>query len=346
MGVQAYRFAIDPTPTQARALTAHCGAARFAFNWRLAVIKANLRQRAAERSYGIPDGRLTPPVSWSMYALRKAWNAVKDTVAPWWRDCSKEAFACGLERLAAALKSWSDSRAGKRKGRRMGFPSFRSKRNPALSVRFTTGAIRLDGRMHVLPRLGRIKTHESTRKLARHIAAGVATIASATVRREAGRWFVSFSVRIDRPRKAPTRPVAGMVKNRRLARAISDAGFTEIRRQLAYKTVWDGGRLVVADRWYPSSKRCSACGVAKAKLPLSARTFSCEACGLVIDRDRNAALNLASLVHDVAGSGPETETDVEPIVRPRRAGQVAPKRQPRTGQSGKTGTFAQQWANH
>ncbi|MFF2149083.1 zinc ribbon domain-containing protein, partial [Kitasatospora sp. NPDC058190] len=101
--------------------------------------------------------------------------------------------------------------------------------------------------------------------------------------------------------------VAGMVRNRNLARAVSDAGFGEIRRQLAYKTVWNGGRLDVADRWFPSSKTCSHCQAVKPKLPLRVRTFSCEQCGLVIDRDENAALNLASLVkRHVAGSGPET----------------------------------------
>ena len=89
--------------------------------------------------------------------------------------------------------------------------------------------------------------------------------------------------------------VAGMVRNRRLARSISDAGFGEIRRQLAYKTTWRGGQLFVADRWYPSSKTCSGCGAVKTKLALSERTYTC-ACGLVLDRDVNAARNLASLV--------------------------------------------------
>ncbi|WP_218671324.1 helix-turn-helix domain-containing protein [Microbispora sp. GKU 823] len=106
--VQAYRYALDPTPAQARALASHCGAARVAFNWGLALVKANLQQREAEKSYGIPDDQLTPPVSWSMYSLRKAWNAAKADVAPWWADNSKEAYACGLERLATALKNWSD----------------------------------------------------------------------------------------------------------------------------------------------------------------------------------------------------------------------------------------------
>jgi transposase len=98
-----------------------------------------------------------------------------------------------------------------------------------------------------------------------------------------------------------------MVRHRRLARSVADAGFGEIRRQLAYKTSWNGGHLEVADRWYPSSKTCSSCGAVKPKLPLRVRTFTCEHCGLVLDRDKNAALNLAALVQrHVAQSGWET----------------------------------------
>jgi putative transposase len=90
--------------------------------------------------------------------------------------------------------------------------------------------------------------------------------------------------------------VAGMLRNRRLARSIADAGFGEIRRQLDYKTRWRGGHLVVADRWFPSSKTCSGCGVVKPKLPLRVRVFDCDVCPLVSDRDVNAARNLAALV--------------------------------------------------
>ena len=95
--------------------------------------------------------------------------------------------------------------------------------------------------------------------------------------------------------------VAGMVKNRRLARSVSDASLGEFRRQLEYKTARTGAALRVIDRWYPSSKTCSACGAVKAKLPLSERVFHCDACGLSIDRDLNAAINIK-----VAGSAPET----------------------------------------
>ncbi|MFE9959855.1 helix-turn-helix domain-containing protein, partial [Micromonospora sp. NPDC005299] len=89
--IQAYRFALDLTPGQKRDVLAHAGAARVAHNWALAWVKAVMDQRAAERTYGIPDGELTPAISWSLPALRKAWNAAKQDVAPWWAECSKEA---------------------------------------------------------------------------------------------------------------------------------------------------------------------------------------------------------------------------------------------------------------
>jgi putative transposase len=86
-----------------------------------------------------------------------------------------------------------------------------------------------------------------------------------------------------------------------------DAALAEIHRQLAYKTARRGGTLIQAPTFYPSSKACSACGAAKAKLPLSERTFRCQERGFVLDRDENAARNLASLAHStVAGTGSET----------------------------------------
>jgi putative transposase len=137
--------------------------------------------------------------------------------------------------------------------------------------------------------------------------------------------------------------VAGMVRNRRLARAISDTGMGELRRQLTYKTTWSGCRLVVADRFYPSSKTCSACGWVKAKLTLAERTFCCEACGLVLDRDLNAARNLAKLVQSVAQSGWETQTARGADRKPQPAGQVAMKREAGTGSfPDKTGTVQPQ----
>ncbi|MFF5210810.1 IS607 family element RNA-guided endonuclease TnpB [Streptosporangium sp. NPDC000396] len=435
---QAYRYALDPTPEQAAALASHCGAARFAFNWGLARVKAALSQREAEKTYQVPAELLTE-VPWSLYGLRRAWNTAKDTVAPWWADNSKEAYNTGLDGLARALTNWSASRTGTRAGRPVGFPRFRAKHRTMLSCRFTTGVIRLEvDRRHVtLPRLGTIRTAESTRKLARHLERGTGRILSATIRFAGGRWLVSFTCEVDRPDRAPARPdavvgvdlgvralavlstgetvdnpkhhraalrtlrrlnkrlarragprtpdgsrrqaskrwhktkihlarvharvaaqrrdglhqlttrlaatygtivvedlhVAGMLANRKLARAIADVGMAETRRQLTYKTAWRGGRLVVADRWYPSSKTCSGCGAVKAKLALSERTYSCAACGLALDRDANAARNLAALAaryeHDVAQSCGETVNARGGAVGPGiRAGHAPAKREP------------------
>ncbi len=104
--------------------------------------------------------------------------------------------------------------------------------------------------------------------------------------------------------------VSGMLKNHRLAQAIGDVGFSEFRRQLVYKAAWYGSRVVIADRWEPSSKTCSGCGWVDETLELSNRTFQCQnsqvSCGLVIDRDLNAAINLAKLAQ-LAGSSLDSE---------------------------------------
>lgn len=427
-------------------MLAHAGAARVAHNWALARVRAVMEQRAAERSYGIAEDALTPPVGWSLPALRKAWNAAKGEVAPWWAENSKEAYNTGLDALARALENWSASRTGKRAGRPVGFPRFKSRHRSTPTVRFTTGAMRVEpDRRHVrLPRLGGLRLHESARKLARRIEAGTARIMSATVRRQGGRWFVSLCCEVDRAERTPARPgavvgvdvgvkhlavlstgemvpnprhldaaqrrmrargrrlsrrvgpdrrtgrcpsnrwqqaraqlarahgrvanlrrdgihkltsrlawefgtvvvedlnIAGMIRNRRLARAISDAGFGQLRRQLAYKTQWNGGRLVVADRWFPSSKTCSDCGAVKSKLALAERTFVCTACGLVLDRDLNAALNLAALAANAAtaGSGPVAGRGADRKTRP--GGPVAVKRQPDLAPAGQVGTVPPQ----
>jgi putative transposase len=90
--------------------------------------------------------------------------------------------------------------------------------------------------------------------------------------------------------------VKGMMANHKLARAIADLGFYEFRRQLEYKTQLKGNYLLIADRWFPSSKTCSLCGNLKEKLKLSERVYHCDACGHKIDRDLNAAQNLKNLL--------------------------------------------------
>ncbi|EIV94237.1 IS607 family element RNA-guided endonuclease TnpB [Frankia sp. QA3] len=430
--LQAYRFAPDAHDIQAAALSRHAGAARFAFNRGLARVQAALAQRDAEKTSSVACAELTP-VPWALPALRREWNWAKATAAPWWAECSKEAYSAGLDQLAGRPKHFGDSRSGKRRGRRAGFPRFTKRGKSRDSFRYTTGSHGPDGDRHVkLPRIGRVKVHEPMAALTGRPADGTARLLGATVSRTAGRWFVAFTVEVDR--EVPTGPsrrqrkartagvdlgvkhlavlstgemipnpkhlaaslrrlctasrayarskpasagrrrraarlaciharvasqrrdglhrltsrlatthdaivvedlhVAGMVRNRRLARAVADTAMAEVRRQLGYKTGWYGCRLVVADRWYPSSRTCSGCGGRNPSLTLSDRMFVCPSCGLVIDRDVNAAVNLRSLV---AASMSETVNARGGDQKTPLAGQVAVKREPGTAPAGKTG---------
>ena len=109
--------------------------------------------------------------------------------------------------------------------------------------------------------------------------------------------------------------VAGMARTR-LAKSVMDAAMAEVGRQLTYKAPLAGGVVVTADRWYPSSKTCSACGVVYADLALGERRWTCDACGAEHDRDVNAAMNLKTLAvapavaacrHESAGAGRVTD---------------------------------------
>jgi putative transposase len=416
---QAYRFALDPTPAQERTLRSHAGAARFAWNWGLA--KCKERYEAEGKWHSGID-------------LHKLWNAEKkaDPALAWWGENSKCAYQEAFRDLDRALRDFVASRKGERKGRRLGFPRFKKRGKCRDSLRFGAGAMRCAGTTVTLPRLGTVRTHESTRKLARRLENGTARILSATVSRTAQRWLVSFTCEVDRAvpgyqgrpgsaigidlgiktlltgvddvgnvitvagpkalrsslrrlrrvgrahsrkargsanrRKGTARlarvharvanvradalhkatsdlasryetvvaedlNVAGMVRNRRLARAISDQGFGEARQMLTYKTGWNGGQLILADRWFPSSKLCSGCGAVKAKLALSERVYRCD-CGLVIGRDVNAARNLLNL----AVSGTDRLNACGGTVRPGLAGHVPSKQEPGTATAGETGT--------
>ena len=384
--LEAVKVALDPTPRQERLLESHAGAARFAYNKGLAHVRDVLERGDA------PE--------WSYYALRKWWNQAKDALAvdeatgePWWPENSKEAYNSGLESLADALRNFSKSRKGRRKGRRMGFPRFKSKDKAVPRFAYTTGSFGLidcDPHALRLPKIGRVHCMENVSK-----RVNGAKVLRMSVSKRGGRWQASLTVeRADLPipsppkggsvgidlgvkelatlsdgtvihnphalksnlrrlkkaqrnlsrkrkgsnrrRKAGARVarlyarvanlrsdvlnkttamlahtyadisiedlnVAGMVKNHGLAQSIQDAAFAEFRRLLTYKTARTGARLHVIDRWYPSSKTCSNCGTVKAKLPLSERVYHCGKCGLDMDRDLNAAINI-----QVAGSAPET----------------------------------------
>jgi len=429
--LQAFRFELDPSNVVSSALASHAGGARFAYNWGLRLVNSrrSQRRRVAEQAmceggsereaWALADASVKVPTS--LAALRREWNEAKHIEAPWWAENSKECYSSGLDGLARGLKAYYDSKAGRRKGPRVGWPKPR-KLGGHRRFRVTPGSFGVvDGRHVRLCRIGIIRTKEPTTKLGGLVDAGTARILSATVSEHAGRWYVSFGCEVDRPQNGPadrlkavgvdvgvshlavcstavvgvteadgTVPnpkhlnrwarrqarlgrelsrrrgpagresppskrwkhtkarlarchttvanaradglhklttglarscvtvvvedlaVAGMTragtgKTKRdkagLNRAILDASPAELRRQLAYKTTWFGSTLIVADRWYPSSKTCSACKAVKAKLPLACRTYRCDHCGLVLDRDRNAASNLASLAETVATTG-------------------------------------------
>ena len=108
--------------------------------------------------------------------------------------------------------------------------------------------------------------------------------------------------------------VSGMLSNHKLAKAISDGAFYEIKRQLSYKCELYGSQLIIAGRWFPSSKTCSNCGQKKESLSLNERVFCCEYCSLKIDRDLNAALNLAKVGKALPEVTPVDKKAPKPLV--------------------------------
>jgi putative transposase len=376
-------------------LAQHAGLARVAENFYLEKIRAALAQRAAEVSYGVAEAELTR-VPWSAPQLEALWRAAHPIRFPWFTAeglssrVPKEAARC----RASALKNWVASRAGKRKGRKVGFPAWRKRRDGG---RFRYDADRAkpaDARTVKLPGVGAVATREDMSWLTGRIVAGTARVLGATVKERAGRWWISFQLDLDRTalnasRTAPaeaaacgldlgltvfatltnddgtteeihapkpltrslarlaranralarkqdssanrarqarkvailhlkiahqradflhqtssrlartkraiaieTLHITGMVKNRRLARAIGDAGWGEFTRQLRYKTNWYGAHLHTADRWFASSKTCSECKRVHRGLALAERIWTCAGCGTTHDREINASTNL------------------------------------------------------
>jgi putative transposase len=193
--VTAAKFEVHwPAETDRAALVrSHFGARRFAFNWGLARVKADL------------DARTTDPahesVRWDLSSLRKVWNQTKDEVAPWWATNSKECYSGGLADLAHALHNWNASKNGKRHGRRVGFPRFTSSRRDPGRVRFSTGTMRLepDRRTITVPVIGALRAKENTRRVQRHVASGRAHILNMTLSQRWGRLFVSIGYALRTP---------------------------------------------------------------------------------------------------------------------------------------------------
>ncbi|WP_376791689.1 RNA-guided endonuclease InsQ/TnpB family protein [Thermoflexus sp.] len=358
---QAFRLELDPNRAARMALAKHVGAARFAYNWGLARCREALAQ-----------GRRLP----SARDLHKEWNQWKRAHAPWWVEVSKCAPQEAFRDLERALRNWRQ--------RKTGFPHFKRKKHLDDNTARLTGSIRVFPRHVQLPRIGKVRTKERTEKLLSLLKEGKARVLSATVAREADRWYVSLTCEVERPDPHPregepvgvdlglssflvlsdgtrveapkplakslrllrrrskqlarkqkgsrnfqkaslklarlhrrirnirqdflhkattwlarTKPVI-VVEDLRvkslargmLSRSVADVGWGTFRRMLGYKAQWYGSKMIVAPTHFPSTKRCSGCGWIASKVPLSARVFRCPRCGLEMDRDRNAALNL------------------------------------------------------
>lgn len=411
---QAYRYEVDPTPDQANLLLRHVDGARFCYNTLLGLVTANWDENRNRTDAGeeVPKEDY---LGVRQLDLQRLWYEKRDELAPWWHENGSSAYNYAHVHLARAFANWKKGTAR--------FPTYRSRKTNR-SVTIAGTVVQLVDAHHVrVSRVGDLKTYESTRKIYRHLERGTGRILSATLAERSGKWWISFTVEVERhlpPTRAPERVigvdvglstlytgaapcgeqvlsvsnprhlaaaqqrlaraqrraarkqgprkgaapsnrwkrangrvqkihttvanqrknlihettthlaknydrivvedlnVTGMLKNHALAKHIQDASWGEFTRQLAYKTTWYGSTLVKADPFYPSSKTCSRCGSVKAKLRLDEREYHCEACGLVMDRDLNAATNLARLAshpvaagtHSVAGRGGE--------VRPKR----------------------------
>jgi putative transposase len=312
----------------------------------------------------------------SAIQLHKEWNRWKRENAPWWVEVSKCAPQEAFRDLERAVRNWREGRAN--------FPRFKRKKSLDDNKARLTGSIQVTPRHVKLPRIGKVRTKERTDKLLELLQARKARILSATISREADRWFVSLTCVVERPdpelreakspediigvdlglesfitlsngtkieapkplkkalrerqlsrkqkfsknfKKASLRlarlhrrvrnirrdflhkvttwlaktksvivvedlNVRGMSQNGHLSQAIYDVSWGMFRRMLEYKCAWYGAKLILVPQGFPSTKTCSHCGEVGPPLPLSQRVFRCEACGLEIDRDWNAALNL------------------------------------------------------
>jgi putative transposase len=381
---QAFRYELAPKAGQRVLLAKHAGCARFAWNWALSQRIRRYRQYQGEE-------RFTNAIE-----QHRELTARKGTEWRWMYEVSKCAPQEALRDLDRAFRNFVRAR---RSGCHCGFPRF--KRKGADDAFRLNGSVRVVACAVHLPRLGAIRTKEGTEKFKGRIL-------SATVRREADRWYVSLTAERERPDPAPilgsvvgvdlglhsfaaisdgvaekavkapkplgrclrqlrrrsrmhnlktrgsanrrrsalrlarlhrrirnTRAdflhklstslaksksvvvledlnVSGMMRNAHLARHIADAGWGAFRRMLEYKSRWYGSRVVVAPRFFASSKTCSECGHVLKSLELSVRKWVCPACGIEHDRDGNAARNLVAWYRRSTGSSPGSDACGEP----------------------------------
>ncbi len=173
------------------------------------------------------------------------------------------------------------------------------------------------------------RNREKTRRRIARLHYRIAAIRRDTLHKATSDIVAKTKPDAERPRAVVIEDlnVRGMLQNHCLARAIADVGMAEFGRQVRYKADWGSLDVIVADRWYPSSKRCSVCGIVKSKLDLSERTYECDSCGARLDRDLNAARNLAQLATNSTASFAGSDACGEDV-RPASCGQTSVKQEP------------------
>ena len=329
-----FKFCLDPTVEQYEVLSRHAGAARFAFNQSLRIVKTALTQRGTDPNTDVP---------WTAFDLISAFNAWKktkdagqvftvdttgevDTVVTglaWRSEVCQQVFEQAAVDLSRGLKSWADWRSGKRKGKRVEFPCFKKKTGATPSFRLRNKhargrpeAIRVGEnnrpRSITLPGIGQVAVCDDTRRLRCMRAKGPARLGRhhhhiVNIRRHFLHQVSNALVKTHDRLVIENLNVSGMLTNHRLARAISDAGWGEFARLLTYKQAWRGGELLAADRWYPSSRLCPICGSVRSEMTLADRVITCG-CGHHADRDTNAAVNLARWGQAHHKSSPDPRT--------------------------------------
>ena len=222
---EAVKVALDPSPVQESLLLSHAGGARFAYNVGLAHVKESI------------DAGEKP--GWSFYTLRKWWNANKDELAVgeggviWWQENSKESYSYGLESLSKGLSNWSKSRKGDRRGRKVGFPKFKSKDSDTPRFAYTAGCFGLvkgDPKAIRLPKIGRVHCMENVAE-----RVGDAKVLRMTISQHAGRWYAALTVERDDTsvtRKAPKGGAVGVDLGVKHLATLSDGTVVENPRYL------------------------------------------------------------------------------------------------------------------
>jgi putative transposase len=305
---QAFRFELDPNRAQRVLLAKSVGASRYVYNWGLAESK---RQYPRFKKKGERDSARICEVTLEERHLRipnVGRVRLKETCGE--RGFDGRVLAATIARRA---DRWFVSLTVERE-REIVLPRAPRKSSEIVGVDLglSNAAVTHDGRETrvIEPQQALRKNLTKLRRLDRELARkqrGSANRGKAELRRarlyyrihcqrqEMLHQLSSELARTKRVIVLEDLHVRGMQRNKHLALSISDAGMGELRRQLAYKSGWYGATLVIADRFFPASKLCSGCGTIKNTLGLNDRPCDCDACGLSLERDENAAIDLRRL---------------------------------------------------